>query len=392
MMPNRECKTGWIGSYIDYTRPQQAPTLFHSWVAVSTIASALRRRVWIDRGYYTLYPNLFLILVSASGVGTKTTAIRVGTEDILAKSVPDLTIMRGALTTKFLIQWMSQSINKNPFGNAEVTIMCEEFKVFAKGIYTDSGLIENLTKLYDNGIWEYSTGGQGVIKVEKPCINLIAGSTPEWLTTSSASDFIGGGFSSRIVPVSVTQDEKIVSWPEKTQLELDIEKRLIHDLNQISALGGSFLVTTDAKKYFDKWYKDRNKYRKEDKRMDGYYSKKHDLVLKIAMVFSVSISDDLVINEDHIEASIKSLGKMEENIPFAFQGVVWGEEAKYQERVLMKIQQTKEITHPELLRSFSYCLSGTDLDKIIKTLLDPEQICWEKHPGKGRPTVKYKPR
>jgi hypothetical protein len=385
----REFKHGWLAGYLDYTRPQQSPIIFHTWVGVSCIASALRRRVWIDRGYYTLYPNLFTILVSGSGVGMKTTAMKIGVENILAKAVPDLTIMRGALTTRFLVDFLSQAGAKSTTGNAEATVFCEEFKVFAKGLYADSGLIENLTKIFDNGIWEYSTGGQGVFRVEKPCVNMIAGSTPEWLTTGSAADFIGGGFSSRIIPVALLKDEKCIAWPEKSQVEKDLEDKLIKDLTQISTVTGQFFITQEAKDYFEKWYKIRNDKRISDHRLDGWYSKKHDMVLKVAMTAAMSLGDDLVILPEHVETSIKLLSKLEENIPFAFQGVAWGEEAKFQDKVLSKIKEGT-IPHSVLLQSFHYCMSGDDLSKIIKTLCDEDVIEFEPVTFKGKRQVQYK--
>jgi len=385
----RECKRGFINQYIDYTKPQQSPTLFHTWTAISTVASVLRRRVWIDRGYYTLYPNLYMILVSASGVGMKSTAIKIATEGLLPKAIPDLTIMRGKLTMKYLVDWMAQAQNKNPDKYAEVTIFCSEFKVFARGAYADSGLIEDLTHLYDNGPYEYRTGGQGVYIVEKPCINLIAASTPEWLTTGSAADFIGGGFSSRIVPVALLKDEKLISWPEKTQVEKDLEGGLIGDLATIGKLSGSFLVTQDAKDYFDHWYKNKEKYQQSDDRMKGYYSKKHDLILKVAMSLSASLSDDLVITDDHIESAMSLLGKMELNIPFAFQGVAWGEQAKFQDKVLTTIKTAGEIAHSDLLRKFHYCMSGGDLKIIIQTLCDEDIITYERKSVGGKVKLIY---
>lgn len=327
----------------------------------------------MDRGYYQLFPNLYMILVSPSGVGCKTTALRIG-DDILAKACPNLTIMRGALTIGYLADWMVQAAVKDPHGNAEVSIFCEEFKVFSKGLYADSGLIENLTKLYDAGKWDYMTKGKGTFVIERPCINIRAGSTPEWLTTGSASDFIGGGFSSRIVPVAIYKDEKCIAWPDKSVVERALEDPLIRDLETISKLEGTFLVTQDAKNLFEEWYKNREKYKMSDQRMTGYYSKKHDLILKISMLLSLGLNDDLVVTEDHIQTGIKLLGNLEPNIPFAFQGVAWGEAAKFQDKVLTKIRTEGELSYKDLLRSFHFCLSRDEMNHILETLAAEEFV------------------
>jgi hypothetical protein len=394
----RECKNGLIAQYIKYTSPQQSPTIFHTWTCISIIAAALARKIWLVRGgYYILYPNLFTILVSSSGVGSKTTAAKIGIENLLSKALPGMTIMRGSLTVGFLVDWMTQAAQKSPTGDSEVTVFCEEFKVFAKGLYADSGLIENLTKLYDCGVFEYNTKGRGIYKVERPCINLIACSTPEWLTTGSAADFIGGGFSSRIIPVAILKNEKIIPWPEMTSVEKQFEGGLIKDLTQIGTLSGPVFVTQEAKDYFSSWYIPHMKgeFRNPDRRLEGYYSKKGDQVLKVAMILSVSQSDDLVILPDHIEMALALMGKLEQNIPFAFQGVAWGEAAKFQDRILVKIREHSPdgIVHSDLLKAFHHCLGGKDLAEIIKTLFDEEAICWKKSkPKTGRPKIVYRER
>ncbi len=387
-MPTRECTRGWIAEYLDYTRPQQSPTIFHTWTAISTIGSALRRRVWLDRSYYILHPNLYTILISPPGIGMKTSAIKIGTE-ILAKAVPDLAIMRGALTIGYLAEWMQQAGSKHPKGDAEVTVFCEEFKVFSKGLYAESGLIENLTKLYDCGVFDYRTKGQGIYIVERPCVNILAAATPETLSSGQASEFIGGGFSSRIVPVALVKDEKLVANPKKPPTNVEMETKLLHDLTQISQLSGPFFATKGSEDLFEKWYIAKEKYQMPDQRMSGYYAKKQTLVWKVAMILSTSLNDDLVITEEHIESALALLGKLELTIPFAFQGVAWGEQAKFQDRVLGKILDTGCIEHSTLLSFFHYCMTGANLKEIIHTLFDENKICCERVATRGKPKVVY---
>jgi len=366
---------GWINTYINYTKPQQSPTFFHTWTAFAVIAAALRRRVWINFDYYSIFPNLYTILVSDSGVGNKSTAIKIGGENILAKAnIPDFAIMRGTLTIPYLIEWMVRTQNSNPDKFAEVTILCDEFKVFARGAYADSGLIEGLTKLYDCGPFEYRLKNSPISVVDKPCVNIIAASTPEWLAVGSAADFIGGGFSSRIIPAAILKDERIVPRPKMTQTEKALEKMLINDLSIIGALAGQFLITQKAEQYYDDWYTVRIKTQNPDLRMRGYYAKKHTLVWKLAMILSLNINDDLVITEDHIEAALKLLGKLELTIPFAFQGVAWGEQAKMQEKVMIEIHKRKEVVYSELLQSVHHLMGTTELQQILQTLKDEEKI------------------
>ena len=109
-----------------------------------------------------------------------------------------------------------------------------------------------------------------------------------------------------------------------------------------------------------------------------------------AMILSISINDDLVITEDHVESALQLLGKLELTIPFAFQGVAWGEQAKFQDKVMLKIQSSKEIAHSDLLQHFHYCMTGNDLKQIIQTLLDEDRIEFERRATAGKSKIIYK--
>jgi hypothetical protein len=318
----------------------------------------------------------------------KSSAAKIGV-NILKKAIPDIALMKGKLTTGYLIDWMLQAQTKSPDGTAEVTIFASEFKVFAKGVYADSSLIEDLTDLYDCDAFEYRTKGQGIYKIEKPCINLQACSTPEWLTTGSAADFIGGGFSSRIIPIAIVADEKQVANPKKIPLSDEIERKLLADLLQISQLSGPFFVTKEAEDLFERWYLVRDKYKNADQRLKGYYSKKHTMVHKIAMSISASINDDMVITEEHIESALSLLGKIELTMPYAYQGVAWGEKAKFQDKVWAKISEVGMIQHAKLLEAFHYCMTGDDLRAIIHTLVDEDKVGYDRLATAGRTKVIY---
>jgi hypothetical protein len=173
----------------------------------------------------------------------------------------------------------------------------------------------------------------------------------------------------------------------------DLEDGLLKDLATISKLEGQFLVTGEGKALFEEWYKNRDKYKMTDQRMSGYYSKKHDLVLKMSMILSLSVSDDLVITDDHIQSALKLLGNLETNIPYAFQGMAWGESAKYQDRVLNKIKGDGEIAYKDLLRHFHFCMSSTEMGSILQTLREEEVIevvDAGKGTGKVRNVIRFK--
>src|SRR5690242_16848887 len=74
----------WLKAYSEWTRDSESPTPFHFWTGVSTVAGALRRRVWIDMKKFQWTPNFYIILVGPPGVAAKSTSISMGMS-LLAK-------------------------------------------------------------------------------------------------------------------------------------------------------------------------------------------------------------------------------------------------------------------------------------------------------------------
>jgi hypothetical protein len=53
----------WLQALSLYAEETEAPRQFWTWAGISTIASALQRKVWLPFGFEKLYPNLYVILV-----------------------------------------------------------------------------------------------------------------------------------------------------------------------------------------------------------------------------------------------------------------------------------------------------------------------------------------
>src|SRR5687767_6761146 len=68
----------WISAYLEYADDTEPPLSYHTWIGLSTIASALQRRVFLRWGYDTIFPNLYVVLIGPSGRCRKGTAMRLG--------------------------------------------------------------------------------------------------------------------------------------------------------------------------------------------------------------------------------------------------------------------------------------------------------------------------
>lgn len=59
----------WIGAYCAHTEGLPSPEIFRLWSAISCVAGALERRVWLRARQKDTYPNLFVLLVGPPGSG-----------------------------------------------------------------------------------------------------------------------------------------------------------------------------------------------------------------------------------------------------------------------------------------------------------------------------------
>lgn len=393
----RLCDRGFIQGHLEYTHNQQSPQCFHIWVALGIIAATLGRRVWMEssgsateEGYYKLYPNLYVILVSPSGVGMKGTALNLGIELLDASAVP-VDVLRGKISSTRLITRLAGSAIANADHNAEMLIFSQEFKVFTKGVMRDSSLIEDLTDLYDNKTFDYETEHSVRQQIKHPCINILGGSTPEWLSGGSAGDIMSGGFGARILPISVTQEEKEIAWATKTKSEKALQEKLIHDLVDIGTLTGQFYVTQAAHDFFETWYMRRKSLRTLlDSRLDGYFSKKHDKILRLSMILSASQSSEMAVDVSHIQAALALLEENEKHLLFAYGGAAANVEARYRDQVLAKIEEKGEVSHTDLAQYFYHGLGRKGLREVIFGLCEEKVIEAFTVTTKSRPKLMYR--
>lgn len=372
----RMCKEGLIEAFLKYAENQESPRLYKFWAMIGGIASLLGRRAYINRGYFKLYPNLYILLVSKSGVGRKSSAAQL-VINLLDKTKLPLNVLRGKITPAKLITRLYSAVLNNPSGDAELLIFSREFKVFTKGITTDSSLIEDLTDLYDGGVFEYDTKGQGSFQIKKPCINIIAASTPEWLTTGgrgNSADVLTGGFGARVVPVSVLVNERKVAWPEVEEVNKELEAKIVHDCIQIYNMKGEFKVTPEAKEAYEKWYLRSDEEVQQDLRLQGYFAKKHDLVLKVAMSLSVAESEEMVIEAHHVKGALAALKEIEFSMTNAYAGVATSDKSRNIDLLLNGIREKGEVSHTELLNKYRYYMNARELSEALGTLLEGELI------------------
>jgi len=373
----RQCNKSWLDTYTKYTRHQEASKKFHKWIGLYTLASAIGRNVYIDRKLWQIFPNLYVAIIGPTGDG-KTMAADIGMFKVL-KKVPNIELVIEKATSYYILELMNQLTQKK--GESCINLYAPEMKSFI-GDLNKTELVTLLTSLYTcPDETEYRTKAQlqkgGIYKFKNICINVLACSTPEWLTTGTTTDDISGGFTGRFVYIYEDIINRKIPFPEDfmTQEVHDMQHALVTDLIHISTLKGPFVITDQAKADYIIWYMDRQKECK-DERLKGYFSRKRDLVFKVAMLLSLSEDDSLVIDEDTLKQAWNLLAETEIKMAEAFSGIVDDPSMKYRDTVLSQIARApaQQITRSEVLRKNWNRFDGMVLDRIITNLVDMKII------------------
>ena len=143
----------WIETYFQYTEETESPKIYHRWVALSVIASVLRKKVWLNFGRLRIYPNLYVVLVSEPGVSRKSQAISYGLK--LLNGVPDVVTSADSITREALLEDLqkceieTQLPNGEEFSHCSLSVISREFESFLGQKKENTKMVVLLTDLFD---------------------------------------------------------------------------------------------------------------------------------------------------------------------------------------------------------------------------------------------------
>jgi len=362
----------WIDAYMQYVDNTEPPDMYKEWVAISTIASVLQRKCYLDWGPMVFYPNMYVVLCGPSGKARKSTAIGPGMKMLRTLGIK---LAAESVTREALIRELknSNATQVDPEDgsmhlHASLTIVSPELTVFLG--YNNSTLLSDLTDWYDcRDRWTYRTKNMGTDDIVGVWVNLIGATTPELLQTTMPRDAIGGGLTSRIIFVYEEKKGKIVPAPFLTNEEVELKEWLISDLEKIGMLSGEFKIT---KKFLDKWIEwytaqeDNPPFK--DLRFSGYIERRPNHILKLCIIVSASESDMKVITDKHLDRALDILKRTEKKMPYTFSGVGKMETADVMARVMATIATQGQMSFSSLLEIYYYDADQDTLQKILATL------------------------
>jgi len=362
---------GWLRKYVAFTARHESPEYFHLWCGSSVIAAAMGRRTHLNRGFYVLYPNLYVILVAGSATTRKTAAMRLATsilKDSVDKSGAPLAFVAQKITAEALIEYLKE-MGDYPEGY----VVSEEFSVFARG---QDSLIDIMTQAYDcPEPFAYRTRMHGEEVCKTICMNLLAATTPSSMQQTLTDAAIGGGFTSRIITVYQNEGKARIVMTTLNKEEIALRAELVDDMQRILKLRGTFVFSAEATDWFTHWYEEVFKPEDIDE-LSGYFGRKHDSVLKLAMCLSASDDSSLIIQEDHVAVALDMINQTEQYLPKMIRLVQKTPVGVTISKVLKHITNAESagIMHSHLIRRMGYCAPAKEVKELLEHLMASGEI------------------
>lgn len=354
----------WLRSYLEYMEYSEAPKHFHFWAGVGAIAGALRRKVYIDQIYFRWSPNFYIIFVAPSGIATKSTAMNAGMD--LLKELDNIHFGPNVLTWQALLPELEKAQEEilMPDGDYEVqsciTFASSEFGTLLDP--QDRKMLDVLVDLWDGKTdsFKKETLTQGSHEATNAWLNIIACTTPSWLTDNMPRHVIGGGFTSRCLFIWGDKKEKLVAYPKKAALARlgqgsvqGLREALVSDLAQIADIAGEYEMAPDAEAYGTDWYE--RLHNNPDialltNNFDGYLARKQGHIHKLAMVISAAYKNERVITLDDLQKAILLVEALEKDMPKVFGHIRTDQTAMRMEEVLNLLHLHRKIERQALYR------------------------------------------
>lgn len=365
---------GFLRRYCEWTSGQEGPLRFQFWTALSMLSAAVGRRYWIDKGYFRVFPNLYVLLVAPTGKCRKSTTAKIG---LSLLNNTDVRIVANKITPEELI-FTLQAANfakDKRMRNAEALLFTSELTVLLGRQSYNEGLIDLLTDWADApDTWSYASRGGGKVELHNVGLTLLACSTADWLGDAIPQRAYSGGFLARIVFIVQEDTSRVIAIPPKRDPSW---REALHSfLLRLRHSSGEFHFTDEGLEWYNAWYAStRGVTDHEDLRLNGYYERRPDHLLRVAMLLALSEQTVLELTPSLMTRAALILEAVEPTMSLALKRVNLSQAGRESLRLIDIIGSAKdELSHPELLRMATPFMSMRIFEDTIRGLKESNKV------------------
>lgn len=239
----------WIDGFTDYTKGHPSPPIFRKWAAITAVAGALERKLWVRTMGSNLYPNMYVIFVAPPGVGK---TIAISTTERLWRGLEDHYVAPTSITKAALIDSLNDAKRRVMLG-AQIPPYTEfnSLKIVAGELGVlipmyDNDFMNTLTGIYDGYPYAERRRSKDLkLGIDAPQLNILGATTPSYLNAFMPEGAWDQGFISRTILVYSAQQERKDLFAELANDD-GAFKILQVDLNRIGELYGKCDFSPEA--------------------------------------------------------------------------------------------------------------------------------------------------
>jgi hypothetical protein len=365
--------SGVIRDYVEYTRGMEAPTPYHFGTILAVLAATLRRQVYIDQGYYEIWPATQVMLIGPSGKVKKSTAASYGVNlamEVAAESgVINLLPDEGsgeALKTE-----LAHLTKKK--GEATGLLYVSELGTFLGKQDYNVNLVQTLTDLFDSrNRKRRRTHAQGNQKLDNIAVSFLGCSNEDWLADAIPPSAFGGGFFGRMLVFYQHDTDRCFARPRRPA-DPSARERIKDFLAAAQFVKGMAVLTPAADRWFDERYRQVKKEWPEDERLVPFWERIPDHILRLGMLLSISDDpqqrDEISVSDRHLLQADGVIRWILRYLPKVYSylgGTAFGED---QRRIYNAIKRKGGmIEEAELARKMSRRMSRRRLEDHLDTM------------------------
>lgn len=376
----------WLEEFVQYSSYGEASPRLMYWVGVSTIAGALRRKVWFNMGDFQWSPNFYILVVGEAGTVRKSTSMDIGVKFL--RRLDSIHLGPSMVTWQALVQYIAEHRDDvllpdgSDFEMSPVTLAISEFGAFFDPANRE--LVDALTDLWDGklGIIEKMTKTSGHDIMVNPWINLIAATTPKWLAEHFSEGMVGGGLAGRFIFLYGEMPTKDIAYPKLHMGDMEerrrIEMTLLDRLRAIANYGGEYELTPEAYEWGDEWYKRERAILRQmtaNSLERGFIVRKQVHLHKLAMVISAARGDFPSITLDHLLEAERQLKLLDDDTKEVFGFVGQTKLTTASREIVEAVKRMPNIEKRQLYRNqFWRTMSKDEFNEAVQSAVQAELI------------------
>lgn len=364
----------WLDEIMTSSAEVESPKQWIWWSAISAIAAVSGSNVYLDKHYYKLSPNLFVMLLGKSGLG-KGWPIWLAKE--LVTVVDTTRVISGRNSIQAVVKELGTITTRNgkpPIPDSRGFLVSGEFVNF---VIQDPHSLSILTELYDthyNKEWTNTLKGAGVDKLKNVCLTMLGASSPPHFREVVHAKDIEGGFLGRTLMVYEEARgfiNPLLERPKKLFDPVTTAEYLV----EVSKIKGEFKYAESAKKVYSDWYYDLRARDAQDK--TGTVQRVHNHVEKTAMCLALARDLTLEIQPQDIDKAIEVCSLLLTHVDKVMQGSGGKSEIAQEQAMVLNLlikSPDNELTRQKVLQRLFGDVDSFVLNRVVETLTEAQAV------------------